>query len=69
MTDLNQRLETARAGHWLLYHTGYLCEDRTRSAPVDMTARLAWKSYRNGDTALVQRRLGDKSYQYYAVKL
>jgi len=65
----SQRLDTARRGDWILYHSGFLYEDRASSKILDGLRRTVYASYLAGKTTLVQRRQGDKNYDYYAVVL
>jgi hypothetical protein len=67
-SSFSRNLEAAKPGQWLMYHIGYLYEDRTKNRRLNSLASVAYKSYQDGKACLVQRRLGDKSYEYYAVK-
>jgi hypothetical protein len=51
-----------------MYHVGYLYEERTKNRRLNALAHSVYAKYLEGKVCLVQRRLGDKSYEYYAVK-
>lgn len=67
-SSLLQRLEAAPRGHWIIYHRGFLYEDRTKNRRLNALATEVWAQYELGKVCLVQRRLGDGQYEYYAVK-
>ena len=51
-----------------MYHVGFLFADRIKDRRLNSTAGEAWMLYKLGTVVLVQRRLGDMQYEYYAVK-
>lgn len=65
---LLQHIGMAKPGQWLLYHVGFLMADRVKNRRLNATAHEAWAQYLSDTVCLVQRRLGDKQYEYYAVK-
>jgi len=67
-TSLLQRIGIAKRGQWVMYHVGFLFADRIKDRRLNSTAGEAWMLYKLGTVVLVQRRLGDMQYEYYAVK-
>lgn len=63
-----QRLKLAPRGQWVIYHTGYLFMDRIQYTQLNSLAHAVYVKYVAGEVCLVQRRLGDMRYEYYAVK-
>lgn len=68
MTTCLHRVESAQRGQWILYHVGYLFTDRTKDRQLSTMALVLYNQYLDGEVCLVQRRLGDMRYEYYAVK-
>ncbi len=62
------RLGMAERGEWILYYTGFLYEDRTKNRRLNAMAHEVYSQYEQGHVTLIQRRLGDLSYQYYAIR-
>jgi len=67
-TTLLQRIATAKRGQWVMYHVGFLFNDRTKNRRLSSTATEAWAQHELGIVELKQRRLGDMMYEYYAEK-
>jgi hypothetical protein len=67
-SSFSHNLDNAKPGQWLMYHVGYLYEERTKNRRLNALAHSVYAKYLEGKVCLVQRRLGDKSYEYYAVK-
>ncbi len=65
---LLQRIEMADRGQWIMYHVGYLYEDRTKNRRLNAMAHEARAQYELGHVCLVQRRLGPNMAEYYAVR-
>jgi hypothetical protein len=63
------KLAVIPRGQSIMYHAGYLYEDRTKQPRLHELAAAVYDEYRAGNCALVQRRHGNKRYDYYAVKL
>ena len=61
-------LESAPRGAWILYFVGFLYEARMKNRRLNTLADTVWGEYLSQRACLVQRRLGDKSYEYWAVK-
>lgn len=61
-------LATAPRGARILYHVGFLMADRTKNRRLNAMAHEAWAQYLSEQISLVQHRLGDRQYEYYAVK-
>lgn len=69
----------AKPGDKFVYHVGFLAADRMdfkELVPVmasqfitNVVAEIAWRLYRKGVVALVQRRLGDGRYSYEMQRL
>jgi hypothetical protein len=55
----------AEIGDEIVYHTGYLANQRFRD--VDKIAADAWRLAERGRVCLVQKKLGDGRYEYIAV--
>lgn len=60
-------------GSRLVYHVGFLTvdrfnEDNKNRAQHDEVADIAWNLHEAGKVALIQRRLGDRLYEYIAVR-
>lgn len=68
-SSLINRIEQSPPGQWIMYHVGFLYEDRTKNRRLNSVATEAWKQYESGRVTLVQRRLGDHIYEYHAVTL
>ncbi len=66
--SLLRQLEAAKRGQWLMYHCGFLMSDRTKNRRLNATAHEVWAQYLSDTVCLVQRRVGDRMYEYYAVK-
>jgi hypothetical protein len=64
-----ERLAKAKRGQWMMYHVGFLMDDRTQNRNLTSVANLLMKASNENRVALVQRRLGFRMYEYYAVKL
>jgi hypothetical protein len=64
-----RRLGAAKPGQWLLYHGGFLMDDRLQSRALQSLAKMIYSEYEAGRVTLVQRRLGFRYYEYFAVKL
>jgi hydrogenase maturation factor len=62
------RLAEARRGQWLMYHVGFLMDDRDKDQAVEKLAKTVHSIYEQGKVSLVQRRLGPRMYEYYAIK-
>lgn len=57
----------ARKGQWFTYHVGFLMVDRHRNKIGDAVRQIAdaaWRAYERGDVVLVQRKLGERLYEY-----
>jgi hypothetical protein len=63
-----QRLNQAKDGTWIMYHIGFLFEDRTKNRRLHALAATIWGEYEAGKVCLVQRRLDDKCCEYYVIK-
>lgn len=73
-------LKTAQRGAKRVYHVGHLIVDRgftqkdgnkwtfKRVEPLHSLARLLQEAEAKGEVYLLQRRLGDGEYVYYAIK-
>jgi hypothetical protein len=68
-SDFIHKLAGAKRGQWIMYHLGYLYEDRTKNRKLNALAHAVYDEGQLGKCALVQRRLGPGRYEYYAVKL
>lgn len=68
-TELQALLSSARRGDAIVYHTGFLLNDRQKGSQLEATADAAWAEHLAGRCTLVQRRLGPSSYEYIAIKL
>ena len=76
---INAAIQAARRGDWILYHTGYLWIDRTKSRQISEVALAVRKrsnsriwakgEFGSGEVTMVARKLGEMQYEYYAVKL
>lgn len=62
------RLESARRGTWIMYHVGFIYEERRKDRKLTSLANEAYSQYELGKVCLVQRKLGTAMYEYYAVK-
>lgn len=65
MQDFNftrKKVERAEPGRFLAYHRG------TPSCSTTPAKRMAWLLYEEGLVELVQQRMGDGTFMYYAVK-
>ena len=67
-TSLLQRIGQASRGQWIMYHVGWLMEDRTKNRRLHATASEVIVQFELGTVCPVQRRLGDQKYEYYVVK-
>ena len=54
-------------GTRMIYHTGDLVRDFSRSREVWKVRCLAWEAMLAGKVHLVQRRLGDCKFEYIAL--
>lgn len=73
--DATKEMLAMPAGSKLVYHTGFLAEDRGETGKktpaqtaVHKTANAFWEMHRNGAVALVQRRLEPGLYEYIAIR-
>ncbi len=51
-----------------MYHVGFLMSDRNKNRRLNAMAHEVWAQYLSDTVCLVQRRVGDRMYEYYAVK-
>ena len=66
MIDVQTWRHQATAGEALVYHTGFLTNDRTNSAEVDRVGNDAWSLAERGRVCLTQRKIKDGCYDYVA---
>lgn len=64
--EIRERLRTSQKGTRIKYHTGFLCRDAEGNKKLGEIRKLVldWASV--GIVALVQRKLANDSYEYYA---
>ena len=79
--SIKSAIDQAKPGTWILYHVGFLWNDRFKSKQLNDVAREVRKRSNSkisaggygkpgtGEVTMVQRRLGDMTYEYYCVKL
>jgi len=73
-SEFDKWLARAKRGQSVVYHEGYLYNDRGGGNPpqtadqrlADTVGKAAMRASGHGLVALVQRRLGDLKYQYIA---
>jgi len=63
-----RKLAESNSGQWITYHVGFLFSDRTKNRRLNALANEIWAQYELGTVILVQGRLGDGMYEYFAVK-
>lgn len=56
-----------RRGAWIPYHRGFLWIDREKNRRVNDIANAAYDLYERGQVTLVQKRLYEHTWIYYAV--
>jgi hypothetical protein len=69
---LLHKLNNAKKGTWIVYHTGSLWVDRYWSREIREMAKVAWNAYMDDKVVLCQERLGERGenrFMYIAVKL
>ena len=76
--SMNRWLDKARSGEKVVYYDGMLMAEREKFFAAGGTperlpepmrvARIAWKAYLEGMVRLVQKRKGNMSYEYIAVR-
>jgi hypothetical protein len=66
---MSRRLDEAKHGQWLMYHVGFLMDDRTKNRNLHSIAKMLMTASEEKRAALVQRRLGFRMYEYYVVKV
>jgi hypothetical protein len=68
-SELTQKLGRANSGECIIYHVGFLMNDRLRDRKLHNLAGAVWAAYAAGQIReLKQRKLGPMSYEYLAVK-
>lgn len=81
INEVNDWWQKAQPGDSFVYHVGSLCDDKhshnwstltkdeqKRLASINMAASFLLKAAERGQCHLVQRKLGDRHYEYIAVR-
>lgn len=68
MTTLKGFINKSRRGDEFIYHVGDLARDRKDNPTLNEVAHQAMDFFQRGFLELCQRRLGDNSYEYVAVR-
>ena len=58
---------SAAIGQSIVYHTGFIANDRLRYADVDKVGNDAWSLASRGRVCLTQRKINIGKYDYIAV--
>jgi len=66
--DVNRAINEAEPGHVFVYHIGFLPKDRENNPQLAALAGLLWHKQLERRVQLTQRRLGEESYEYLAVR-
>jgi len=66
--NADRLINEAEPGHVFVYHIGFLPKDRERSNQIAALAGLVWRKQLERRVQLIQRRLGEESYEYLAVR-
>lgn len=62
-------LAVAKKGGGIVYHTGFLMGDRLYDGGLRLVADAAMRAATAQQVSLVQRRLGERVFEYIAIKL
>ncbi len=63
-----QQIKDLAPGQRMIYHTGFLHEDRQFDVPVARRAAIAWDAYEMGIAFLFQKRLNQHNCDYIIVR-
>lgn len=67
MDAFNANVKKLRRGAWFCYHTGYLARDRRTQQTQRTVAQFMYDAYEADRVILIQRKLGEGVYEYWAV--
>lgn len=79
--DFAEWLKTAKRGHRVQYHLGFLCHDRTTDVfigrrqftipnePADNIGNAVQAAYEAKQVTMVQKKVTEGLYEYYAVRI